>query len=351
VIYINKEELEFDSIVDYKSLVLYVEGKTTASKIALFIDEVQEIFEFEKALRHFHTKDKYDIYCTGSNAQLLSGELATLLSGRSIEIEINTLSYPEFLYFHELTETSENFETYAIFGGMPNLIHFSLSEEVVYDYLKNLYNTIIVKDVISRYAIRNVSFLRNLSLFMADNIGSVITAKSISDYLKAQKIKMTNNMVQDYLLYLSNAFFIHKVNRSDLKGKRLFEIGEKYYFNDIGMRNALVGYKTTDMGKILENIVFQHLKVAGYSITVGKDRDKEIDFVAQKKSEILYVQVTYLLSSQKTIDREFGNLQKIHNNYPKMVVSMDRSSAATFEGIKHLHIRDFCMSIIDTDGK
>jgi predicted AAA+ superfamily ATPase len=186
---------------------------------------------------------------------------------------------------------------------------------------------------------------------MADNIGSVITAKSISDYLKAQKIKMTNNMVQDYLLYLSNAFFIHKVNRSDLKGKRLFEIGEKYYFNDIGMRNALVGYKTTDMGKILENIVFQHLKVAGYSITVGKDRDKEIDFVAQKKSEILYVQVTYLLSSQKTIDREFGNLQKIHNNYPKMVVSMDRSSAATFEGIKHLHIRDFCMSIIDTDGK
>ncbi len=345
VIFINKEDFAFDSIRNYVDLIEYVESKTTTSKsIALFIDEIQEIENFEKALRHFHSKEIFDIYCTGSNANLLSGELATLLSGRSIEIEILSLTYPEFLQFHKLKDNQESFDKYLFFGGMPNLIHFNLSEDIVYDYLKNLYNTIIVKDVITRHSIRNVTFLRNLSLYIAENTGSIISAKSISDYLKSQHIKMSSVLVQDYLSYLSEAYFIHKVNRSDIQGKKIFEIGEKYFFNDIGMRNALIGYRVTDISKILENIVFLHLKSAGYQITVGKDRTKEIDFVARKKSELLYVQVCYLLKEQSTIEREFGNLRKIKNNYPKIVVSMDKTSKASYEGIEHFHVKDFCLN-------
>lgn len=346
VIFINKEDFAFDSIRNYVDLIGYVESKTTASKnIALFIDEIQEIENFEKALRHFHSKEIFDIYCTGSNANLLSGELATLLSGRSIEIEILSLTYPEFLQFHKLKDNQESFDKYLFFGGMPNLIHFNLSEDIVYDYLKNLYNTIIVKDVITRHSIRNVTFLRNLSLYIAENTGSIISSKSISDYLKSQHIKMSSVLVQNYLSYLSEAYFIHKVNRSDIQGKKIFEIGEKYFFNDIGMRNALIGYRVSDISKILENIVFLHLKSAGYQITVGKDRTKEIDFVARKKSELLYVQVCYLLKEQSTIEREFGNLRKIKNNYPKIVVSMDKTSKASYEGIKHYHIKDFCLNL------
>lgn len=346
IIFINKEDFAFDSIRNYVDFIEYVESQTTTSKsITLFIDEIQEIENFEKALRHFHSKEIFDIYCTGSNANLLSGELSTLLSGRSIEIEILSLTYPEFLQFHKLNDNQDSFDKYLFFGGMPNLIHFNLSEDIVYDYLKNLYNTIIVKDVITRHSIRNVTFLRNLSLYIAENTGSIISAKSISDYLKSQHIKMSSVLVQNYLGYLSEAYFIHKVNRSDIQGKRIFEIGEKYFFNDIGMRNALIGYKVSDISKILENIVFLHLKSAGYQITIGKDRTKEIDFVARKKSELLYVQVCYLLKEQSTIEREFGNLRKIKNNYPKIVVSMDKTSKASYEGIEHFHVKDFCLNL------
>ncbi len=343
-IYINKEDFAFDEIKNYADLIKYVESKATGDAIALFIDEIQDIENFEHALRHFYTKEIYDIYCTGSNAKLLSGELSTLLSGRTIEIEMNSLIYPEYLQFHKLKDNAESFGHYLVYGGMPNLIHFEQTEEVVYDYLRNVFNTIIVKDVLTRYAIRNVTFLRNLVLFIADNTGSIISAKRISDYLKSQNIKLSPNMVQDYLGYLSEAYFIHKVKRSDIQGKRIFKIGEKYFFNDIGMRNALTGYKVTDMGKILENVVYLHLRAAGYHVTVGKDRTKEVDFVAQKASEILYVQVAYLLNQPSTIKREFGNLEKIKNNYPKLVVSMDKSSHTTINGIKHLHIREFCLN-------
>ncbi len=346
IIYINKEDIEFDQIRDYKDLVSFVQSQQKSPEVVLMIDEVQEIKEFQRALRHFLVKDGYDIYCTGSNASLLSSDIATLLSGRSIEIEMFSLSYPEFLEFHKLEDSPVSFNQYLMYGGMPNLIHFQLEDDIVYEYLRNLYNTIIVKDVIWRHNIRNVSFLQNLSLFVAENLGSIISAKKISDYLKSQQINLSPAAVQDYLLYLTNAFFIHRVKRSDLQGKKIFEIGEKYYFNDIGMRNALVGYKIADISKLLENIVFLHLKIAGYDVTVGKFRDKEIDFVARKKGDLLYIQVAYLLESQETIDREFGNLLKIKNSYPKFVISMDASSKTSYYGIKHLNIRQFCVDIL-----
>lgn len=345
-IYINKEDFEFEFINNHESLIHYVEDHVIGEKkIVLVIDEVQEISNFEKALIHFHNKGNYDIYCSGSNARLLSGELATLLSGRSIEIKIYSLTYPEFLIFHQLENNNESFEKYMVYGGMPNLIHFDMEKEVVSDYLNNLFNTIIVRDVISRYSIRNVSFIRNLVLFLADNTGSIVSSKRISDNLKSKQIKISPAVIQDYLLYLSETFFIHQVKRSNLQGKKIFEFGEKYYFNDIGMRNALIGYKATDIGKIIENIVYLHLRVAGYNITVGKDRDKEIDFIAEKNSELTYIQVCYRIEKQSTIDREFGNLKRIRNDYPKMVISMDTSSTSSIDGIKHFHIRDFCLNL------
>jgi len=346
IININKEDFAFDAIKNYSDLINYVEKQKSKHNIALFIDEIQEIKNFEKALRHFLIKENYDIYCTGSNASLLSGDLATLLSGRSIEIEMFALSYPEFLIFHKLDDNIENFEKYLVYGGMPNLIHFPLNDEVIFNYLKNVYNTIIVRDVIERYNIRNAVFLRNLSKYLADNVGSLVSGKRISDYLNSQQIKMSPAIIIEYLSYLCNAYFVYQVRRSDLKGKKIFEINKKYYFNDIGLRNSLVGYKASDINKILENVVFNHLKISGHRVTIGKDRNKEIDFVAQKNNEIMYIQVCYRLDEQSTIEREFGNLKKIKNSYPKYVISMDKTSKTTVEGIKHLHIKDFCNYIV-----
>ncbi len=350
IIYINKEDYAFNSIRDYEDLIHYVEKNNAKDeKVALFVDEIQEIESFERALRHFFTKGNYDIYCTGSSAKLLSGELATLLSGRSIALEIYSLTYPEFLQFHRMKENERSFEKYILLGGMPGLIHFPAEEDILYEYLRNLYNTILIKDVITRHAIRNVAFLQNLVLYLAENTGNIVSAKRISDFLKSQKIRLSTVLVQDYLKYLSESFFVHMVKRSDIKGKRIFEIGEKYYFNDIGMRNSLIGYRVTDISKILENIVFLHLKAANYQVTVGKDRTKEVDFVARKKGELMYIQVCYLLNEPATVEREFGNLRRINNDFPKLVVSMDNTSKASYEGIRHFHIRDFCMNIILKD--
>ncbi len=346
IIYINKEDFAFDSIRTYSDLIEYVEKTKTHKEVSLFVDEIQDINQFERALRHFLLTEEFDIYCTGSNSTILSSDIATLLSGRTIEIEVYSLCYPEFLMFHKLKDNHESFEKYIVYGGMPNLIHLPFEDEVVFNYLSNLFNTIVVRDVIERHQIRNVTLLRNLCEFIADNLGSLVSGKRVSDYLKSQMISMSPAMVIEYLSYLCEAFFVFKVKRSDLQGKKILEVNEKYYFNDIGLRNSLVGYKAMDIGKLLENTVFHHLKVAGYQITIGEDRTKEIDFVARKNNEIIYVQVCYKLDSETTVNREFGNLLKINNNYPKFVVSMDLSSKATYQGISHMHVRDFCKSII-----
>lgn len=346
IIYINKEDYAFDFIKTYSHLIEYVEKVKTQKGISLIVDEIQDISQFERALRHFHLNEDYDIYCTGSNSTILSSDIATLLSGRTIEISVYSLSYSEFLIFHKLSDSPESFEKYFIYGGMPNLIHLPLENEIVFNYLKNIYNTIVVRDVIERHQIRNAVLLRNLCEYLADNLGSLVSGKKVSDYLKSQKIAMSPAMVIEYLSYLSDAYFVYNVKRSDLQGKRILQINEKYYFNDIGIRNSLVGFKATDLGKIMENIVYNHLRIAGYQVTIGEDRTKEIDFVAQKGNEIIYVQVCYKLENESTINREFGNLLKINNNYPKFVVSMDMSSKVSYQGINHLHIKDFCLTIV-----
>jgi predicted AAA+ superfamily ATPase len=273
---------------------------------------------------------------------MLSGELATLLSGRYQEIVVHALSFPEFLEFHNIGNTNESLMMYLKFGGLPNLIHLPMDEEIVFDYLGNIYASILFKDVVKRYNIRNVSFLENLVSFLAGNLGSIVSAKKISDFLKSQQIRISPNMVLDYLSYLSSAFFIHKTRRQDIVGKKIFEIGEKYYFGDIGWRNSISGFNIRDIGKVIENAIFTHLSVQGYAVNVGVSGNTEIDFVAQKKGEKLYVQACYLLHDQSTIDREFGNLLAIKDNYPKVVVSMDDAYGKTsYEGIQHLHLKNF----------
>ena len=342
LIYINKELYEFDKIKDYKDLIDFINiKKTKRTKNYVFIDEVQDILQFEKALRSLQAEGNFDIYCTGSNARLLSGELASYLSGRYIEIKIFSLSYPEFLYFHKLENNKDSFFKFIKYGGLPYLINLQLEDNIVYDYLKNIYSTILFKDIVARYSIRNVSFLENLVKYIADNTGGMVSAKKISDFLKSQRINVSPNIVLNYLSYLVSAFFIFKVQRSEIAGKKIFEIGEKYYFEDLGLRHSIVGYKQQDIGKILENLVYIHLLISGYDVTVGKLGNREIDFVCERGQDKLYVQVAYLITDEKVNEREFGNLLAIKDNYPKIVVSMDEMIGNEYQGIRHVNIREF----------
>jgi predicted AAA+ superfamily ATPase len=348
IIYINKEQHEFSSILNSDDLFQYLKETVNENcKVALFIDEIQDIESFEVTLRDLVTRSNLDIYCTGSNANLLSSELATFLSGRYIEIKVFGLSYAEFLNFYNLHDSVETFQNYLKFGGLPYLINLSAEIQIAYEYLINIYNTILLKDIVARYKVRNVNFLENLVRFLADNMGSIVSSKKISEYLKSQKINISTQVVIDYLGYLEASFLIFKVKRTGIEGKKVFEIGEKYFFEDIGIRNAIVGYKTSDIHKILENVVYLHLRMAGYSVTVGLEGKKEIDFIAQKAGEKIYIQVAYMLTNEGTINREYGNLLEIPDNFPKYVVSMDElSETSTYRGIKRMHVKDFCLKMV-----
>ena len=342
IIYINKEDLAFAAIKTAEDLNSYVlQHKSETEKTYVFIDEIQDIENFEAALRSLVLDKNLDLYCTGSNANLLSGDIAGHLSGRFIEIHVYSLSYEEFLVFHQLEDTPQSLDKYLKFGGLPYLIHLSLEDEIAFEYLKNIYSTILFRDVVNRFGLRNTVFLEQLVAFLASNTGSIFSAKKISDFLKSQKVNIAPNQVQLYIQHLVSAFLIHQVRRYDIVGKRLFEVGEKYYFENLGIRNALWGYRPEDRGKILENAVHNHLLVNGYSVEVGMLDNNEIDFIAQKQGEKLYIQVALTLNEEKTIEREFGNLQKIKDNYPKMLVTMDEFSGNTYEGNRTLDLRRF----------
>lgn len=342
IVYINKEDMEFDYMQNAKELYEYVQQRNNLDKRNyIFIDEIQDIDEFEKALRSLLLDENNDIYITGSNAKMLSGELATYLSGRYIEFNIYSLSYIEFLQFHGLPDAENSYAMFSRFGGLPYLIHLELKDNVVFEYLQSIYSTIVFRDVVARYGIRNTHFLERFIMFLADNIGNLFSAKKISDYLKSQNTNIAPNQILTYADYLANAFLIHKVGRYDIAGKKIFEIGDKYYFENMGIRNAVTGYKYQDRGKILENIVFNHLLFCDYKIKVGVLGENEVDFVCEKDNEKLYVQVALRMDNSTTIEREFGNLLKIQDNYPKIVVTSDNFEGNTYEGIVHMNIRSF----------
>ena len=242
IIFINKEKHEFSMITDSDSLFDYLKINAKGKeKVALFIDEIQDIDSFEIVLRDLATRKNYDVYCTGSNANLLSGELATYLGGRYIEIKVYALNYQEYLTFHRKKDSVAEFNDYLKFGGLPYLINLKSDPEIIFEYLTSIYNTILLRDVVARFSIRNVKFLENLILFLADNIGSIVSSKKISDYLKSQKLNISTQVVIDYLGYLESSFLINRVKRTGIEGKRVFEIGEKYFFEDTGIRNAITG--------------------------------------------------------------------------------------------------------------
>lgn len=344
IIYINLEDFAFSSLQTAEDLHSYIISHSKEkAKNYIFIDEIQDIPGFEKVIRSLLLNEDNDIYITGSNAKMLSGELATYLSGRYIEFKIYSLSYSEFLEFHGLTESETSYELYSRYGGLPYLLNLPLEDETVNEYLKSVYSTIVFRDVVSRYKLRNTLFLEKLIQFLSENIGNLFSAKNISDYLKSQHTTISVNQIQSYTEYLNNAFLIHRVERYDLIGKRVFEIGEKYYFENMGIRNIVIGYLITDKTKILENLVYNHLLYKGYDIKVGYYGDKEIDFIGEKNGEKLYIQVALKIDSDKTAEREFGNLLKIQDNYPKIVITEDTFNGNSYEGIRHCPIRQFLM--------
>jgi predicted AAA+ superfamily ATPase len=341
-IYVDKEDDAFSQIATEADLTEYINSKSRTNAVNyVLVDEIQEIENFENSIRSLAAKPNYDIYITGSNSQLLSGELATRLSGRYVEIQVYSLDFREFILFHDSKNDPDSLQFFLKFGGMPFLRHLELKETIVYEYLKNVFTSILYRDIVARYGIRNVNFLDRLVHFVADNIGNILSAKKISDYLKSQRVNISVNIVLDYLSYLTNSQVIIPVKRMDLKGKHIFELGEKFYFQDLGIRNALAGFRPSDMGKLLENCIFNHLISHGYTVYTGDWQQREIDFVAEKNNERVYIQVAYLLAEPATVEREFGNLALIQDNYPKLVVSLDPSFSNSINGIAHWNIKRF----------
>ena len=344
ILYINMEYEEFRGIRNDTDLFEYLRDKFQEGvDNYLFIDEVQDIISFEKALRGLLADGRYDIYCTGSNARMLSGELATFLSGRYVEFRIWGLNYSEFMQFHQLEDSDETFSRYYKFGGLPYLVNLPFDEGIVSEYLRGIYNTILLKDIVDRYGIRNVRQLQDLTVYLADTIGNMFSASSISEYLKSQRIDLTPKMILEYLGYLENAFFVRRVRPVDIQGKKQFRIGEKYYFEDLGIRHVLRPFRPNDIGQVLENVVYHHLMVCGYTVHVGRDGDREVDFVAERDGEKLYVQVATSVMEQKTWEREYGNLLGIRDNYPKIVVTLDPLEGASFQGIRQIPVRRFLL--------
>ena len=351
IIYINFESLIFMDIKNFETLYKYIIEKTDniSGKIYILLDEIQEVKGWEKAINSFLVDLDVDIYITGSNANLLSSELATYIAGRYIEIKIYPLSFQEYIDFasenNKKTPLSidEYFYQYLNFGGLPGIHIFNYNKEEIYQYLADVYNSILLRDVIARNNIRDIELLERVVLYIMDNIGNTFSAKSISDFLKNQGRKLSIETIYNYLKALENAFIISKVQRYDIKGKNILETQEKYYLSDLGFRNAKLGYQSNDISSYLENIIFLELLRRKYKVNVGKENNKEVDFIANLRDENLYLQVTYLLASPETIEREFFPLKAIKDNYPKMVLSMDNLPESNIEGIKRKRIIDFLL--------
>ena len=345
VIYIDKEKTAFDFVVSYKDLVAYVDERLDKSKHNyILIDEVQEIEEFERGLRNYYNESYIDVVVTGSNSDILSGELGSMLSGRYLEVHIQGLSYSEFLEFHGLEDGESALNKYINYGGLPGLRPFGLDDpETINDYLQGVYNTILVKDIIRRKKIRNVSFLENLIRFIADNIGKQMSATSIRNYMASNESEVSKNLILKYMKSIAEAYLATTVSRYNIHGKKLLETNDKFYFGDVGIRNFIVGgRRANDIDKILENLVYQQMVRLGYDVKVGQLYSTEIDFVGTKGDEVVYVQVAYLISEEKTFNREFGNLIPIKDNYPKYVISMTPyMDSSQWEGIIHIPFADF----------
>ncbi len=339
IVMINLQELEFDHLLEYHELHKYIlekykEGMTNV----LLIDEVQLCPKFELAINSIYAKGIYDIYITGSNAFLLSSDLATLFTGRTMEIKVYPFSFKEYLTYYGIREKYDDaFDSYVRTGGMPGSYVYQ-SDDRQYDYIRDVYSTILIRDLVEKYRIRNKSEFTNIAEFMMDNIGNLLSPNNISKALNNDKSEITRKTVSKYIGYLENAFLFYEAKRYDLKGKKYLENNSKYYLCDSSFRYAVNGTRNMDFGRVYENIVFLELKRRGYEVYVGKLYKKEIDFVAKKRDELIYIQVSDNISDPKTFEREYSPLLTIKDAYPKMIIARTRHEDYQYEGVQVVDI-------------
>lgn len=348
---INFEDMRYTSLQSAQALhdEILKRASTIDGKVYLFFDEIQEVTDWEKCINSLRITLDCDIYITGSNAKLLSGELATYLGGRYVEFVIYPFSFTEFLELYHQTEpnasTSACFQKYLLAGGMPYLANLQYADEPSIQYLTDLFNSVQLKDIVKRNKVRDVDLLERIIAYIMANIGTPFSASSLAKFLKSEKRAVSPDTILNYLKYCCDAYLFYQVKRQDLQGKQILASNEKYYIADHGIREAVFGGNMRDINLILENIVYMELLRRGYTVTVGKSGAKEVDFVCDKRAEKLYIQVTYLLASPETIEREFGVYDSIRDNFPKYVVSLDEFDMSR-NGIKHRNIRDFLLTDI-----
>lgn len=347
-IYINKERKKFDVIKNHEQLNVYIdEHWVVGMHNYILIDEVQEIEAWEKSVRSYRVEEDTDIIITGSNSKMLSSELSTLIGGRYQEVYVQSLSYEEFILFHGLEEGEDALWKYINYGGLPGLMQVGLADEdLVWDYIKGVYHTVMLKDIVERNSVRNIPFLNTLLRYFADTVGKLSSLNNISKFMRSQGLDVAVKSIASYLGYFKDAYLLSTVERYDVHGKKLLESNEKLYFGDIGLRNLIAGgERQGDIEKVLENVVYQQLRRMGYTVNVGQLRAGEVDFVCTRSNERVYVQVAYLIASPETEEREFGILDNIRDNYPKYVISMTplvrRSDR---RGITHLGLREFLIN-------
>ena len=342
---INRELTTADKLHEY----ILKKASEIKKKCYIFLDEIQEVKDWEKCINSLRVNEEYDfdIYITGSNAKLLSGELSTYLAGRYVEFVIYPFSFKEFLEtlksIQQDVSTREAFQKYVKFGGMPFLYNLAFEEEASLQYLKDIYSSIILKDITQRNKIRDTDMLERVISYLIMNVGNNFSATSISKFFKSENRKVSVETILNYIKAAEESFLIYKVSRDDLIGKKVLNVNEKYYIADHGMREAILGSNQRDINQIFENIIYLELLRKGYNVRVGKVDNLEVDFVCTKGNEKIYVQVAYLLASSETIEREFTSLEKIDDNYPKYVISMDEFDMSR-NGIKHVNIIDFLIS-------
>ena len=346
---INFEDLSYSHLQTAQSLhdEITCRAKEIGGKVYLFFDEIQEVKDWEKCINSFRVSLDCDIYITGSNAKLLSGELATYLSGRYVEFVIYPFSFKEFMELYRPINTDNSiqqcFQKYLITGGMPYLANIRYADDPSKQYLHDLFNSVQLKDIVKRNKIRDVDLLERIIAYVIANVGSTFSARSLTKFLKSEQRTVAPETILNYIKYCCDAYLFYQVKRVDLQGKQILSTNEKYYIADHGIREAVFGGNMRDINLILENIVYLELLRRGYKVTVGKTGEKEIDFVCDKRGDKLYVQVTYLLASEDTIKREFGAYDHIRDNFPKYVVSLDEFDMSR-NGIKHQNIRDFLLA-------
>ena len=350
ILYLNFESLGTASLEDANALYAFVKNIAVrqTGRVYIMLDEIQRISGWERAIASFRVDFDCDIFITGSNSSLLSADTAALLAGRYVEIRIHPLSFAEHLDFSAVMDKkngkdlSRQFSDYLQWGGLPGIHEMNINTEAVIPYLLDVYNSVLLKDVISHHHIRDTELLERTVLFLMDNIGNIFSAKRISDFLKSQNRRLSTETIYNYLEALESAYLITKVQRWDIKGKRILETQEKYFLEDYGLKNAILGYKNDSIAGLLENVVFLELRRRGYEVYIGKGKNCEIDFIGRRRDEIAYFQVTYILSSNETIEREFSPLLKIPDNFPKYVLSMDEFDFGR-QGIQHRNIRDWLL--------